>query len=279
MGARAEPQWRWPAIACELGHPSHRYSRIPITLDGPTAYTDCSPIPQHLRTDFEFDVWGEEYPEALGGPYCPAYDNVSQTIREHGVWEPHETILALAVCSTARLGRFMVDVGANVGWYSTLAAVKGLPVVAYEADPEHARLCAQNVARYAAEHAYAVYNDRIDGTVEMPLLVTRLAKIDVEGNEHEAVEAMWLSIERGFVDHILIEVSPCFRDDYPQLVRKIMQQGYDCYRIPPKHRPPIDLSNVAAVMEQHRVSLGEVDEVVNGSAQQNMWLRRIGADW
>ena len=69
---------------------------------------------------------------------------VSRRIREEGVWEPYETSLVL---SLLRPGDVFVDVGANIGYFSVLAAsVVGDAgaVFAFEPDPENFRLLRAN---------------------------------------------------------------------------------------------------------------------------------------
>jgi FkbM family methyltransferase len=69
---------------------------------------------------------------------------VSRRIREEGVWEPYETSLLLGLL---RPGAVFVDVGANVGYFSILAAsVVGAEgaVFAFEPDPDNFRLLQAN---------------------------------------------------------------------------------------------------------------------------------------
>ncbi len=69
---------------------------------------------------------------------------VSQRLREHGIWEPYETSLVL---SLLRPGDVFIDVGANVGYFSVVAAsVVGAQgaVFAFEPDPDNCRLLRAN---------------------------------------------------------------------------------------------------------------------------------------
>jgi len=71
---------------------------------------------------------------------------VSRRLREEGVWEPYETSLLLALL---RPGDVFVDVGANIGYFSVLAASvvgdKGA-VFAFEPDPANYQLLEANAA-------------------------------------------------------------------------------------------------------------------------------------
>ena len=69
---------------------------------------------------------------------------VSQRLREHGIWEPYETSLVLTLL---RPGDVFIDVGANVGYFSVVAAsVVGAEgaVFAFEPDPDNCRLLRAN---------------------------------------------------------------------------------------------------------------------------------------
>ena len=69
---------------------------------------------------------------------------VSRRIREEGVWEPYETSLVL---SLLRPGHVCVDVGANIGYFSVLAAAvvgEGGSVFAFEPDADNFALLQAN---------------------------------------------------------------------------------------------------------------------------------------
>ena len=76
--------------------------------------------------------------------------HVSKAIKEQGVWELFETKLLLA-CLQAQYTNSMpnfVDVGANLGYYSLIAAAsfEHLSVYAFEPEPRNAELLQQNIA-------------------------------------------------------------------------------------------------------------------------------------
>ncbi len=81
---------------------------------------------------------------------------VSRQLREQGVWEPYETELLL---SLLRPGGVFVDVGANIGYFSVLAAARvgatGV-VVAVEPDPDNCRLLRRSLAHNALERQVQV---------------------------------------------------------------------------------------------------------------------------
>lgn len=78
--------------------------------------------------------------------------HVSRRLREDGIWEPFETSLLVALL---RQGDVFVDVGANIGYFSVLAANcvgDTGAVFAFEPDPENFRLLLANIALNGVEH-------------------------------------------------------------------------------------------------------------------------------
>lgn len=77
---------------------------------------------------------------------------ISRRLREEGVWEPFETSLLLALL---RPGHVFLDVGANLGYFSLLAAsVVGDQgrVFSFEPDPANYRLLLANAALNHLDH-------------------------------------------------------------------------------------------------------------------------------
>lgn len=78
--------------------------------------------------------------------------HVSLRLRQEGVWEPFETSLVLALLGP---GDVFVDVGANIGYFSVLAASRvgdSGAVFAFEPDPENYRLLVANAALNGLQH-------------------------------------------------------------------------------------------------------------------------------
>ncbi|MCB1484492.1 MAG: FkbM family methyltransferase [Hyphomicrobiaceae bacterium] len=72
-------------------------------------------------------------------------DYVSPAIRDRGIWEPFETHLFLALL---KQGDVVIDIGANIGWYSLVAALRvgqSGQVISYEPSAENFALLARNV--------------------------------------------------------------------------------------------------------------------------------------
>ena len=71
---------------------------------------------------------------------------ISRAIAHDGVWEPFETMIFTRLC---KQGDIVLDLGANIGWYSVLAAKlvsESGRVFAFEPDKMNARLLQMNAA-------------------------------------------------------------------------------------------------------------------------------------
>lgn len=294
MNPNREDMTVWQFITCQQSHP-HVTKPVHIDLATPHGLTDLPPIPSHLAYNFTMDVWDwrlytnelkkfEESFDLKPGddmgytiPYCPAVDNVSETIDTTGIWEPAETILALQVFSTANLRRHFLDFGSQIGWFTHLAFHHGLTVDAYDADPDCVRMLSR---QYASTDLVNVHHQRIDDTFTLPQLLPwsiRLAKLDLEGAERHAIHALWPFIISGQVDHILMEVSPCWSDRYADLLDSLVAQGYDLYSLPQKSHPPHQL--VDPSIDLARVHRDEIPAFLASVEQDDVWLKREGADW
>ena len=96
-----------------------------------------------------------------------------------------------------------------------------------ESDPENVRLRARNVELNGWGGQVEVLPVSVDDDQGRLLGVdrqVRLAKIDVEGAERDAVRMLWPSIEAGMVDHLLVEVSPVFDDYSPHPVSDLVER-------------------------------------------------------
>ena len=89
---------------------------------------------------------------------------VSRCIREHGIWERYETSLVLNLLQP---GDVFVDVGANIGYFSVLAASRvgaGGSVIAFEPDPENYRLLCANAELNGLAHSITAVNAALSDT-------------------------------------------------------------------------------------------------------------------
>ena len=86
--------------------------------------------------------------------YAPSWSRVAAVLVGTGLTERDDAIFTLDVL---RPGDLYVDVGANIGFYSVLAARRGARVEAFEPSPEAGRACERSVALNDLEHSVAIH--------------------------------------------------------------------------------------------------------------------------
>lgn len=291
----------WDEIACQRSH-DHHAMEVVVDLSRPHGYFDYAQVPERLHRSFAMMIWDPARHPVDGGPYCPAHDAVSETIVTHRIWEPRETILALSVLETAPPGSVMFDMGAQLGWFSMLAASCGVNALAFEADSDNALLMQKGAElngwgqllrpeeiEEIKEIRQRPLIESFYGRIGPETLATdasgfeggiRLAKIDLEGAEFEAIRVLWPAIEAGRLDHMLMEVSPCFADGYPELVQRMIDAGYRAYALPEKHQPPWGLDDLPRDLDEWRLDgLPDLAALIQGVPQQDVWFAREGASW
>lgn len=274
----------WEDIRCQRGHERHESRRVQVVLGGPTGYQDHAAVPKKLARHFEMEVWDPQVYPVDGGPYCPAHDAVSATIVSHRIWEPRETIVALHVLTEAGPRTAMIDMGAQLGWFTLLAASCGTPVLAYEADGENTRLLCTSLEANDWRSLVQMAPFRITSEtpeLELPDVPIALVKLDLEGAENEGIRMLRPSIEAGLVDHLLIEVSPVFAGYYPELVADLVDVGYRAYTLPPRQRPPVSLIDLAC-LEPYRIDTftrGVLMKLVESWHQEDVFFVREEVAW
>lgn len=214
---------------CSVGHATHPTVIVDVELGGCAAIPDwpgIAPDELYAWTMAVFD--GTQSTPA----YCPGDSDVSRTIRLHGAWEGFETAL---VARLLREPGPVLDFGANVGWYTLLAVISGCDVLAVEADPVIAAVLADNALRATVAHALV-------GADTAPLTLgpqVRLVKADVEGGEPEVVRVLGDLLAAQRIDHLLVEVSPCFGGAWLSMLADLAGYGYVGHTVPTKGFDPV----------------------------------------
>ena len=203
-----------------------RWANIRLSC-GNRPWEDYAPVPDRFALSWPMKVMDSD---------GDAHYVVSDALVEYGMWEPAETnamLLAFERCPKAGF----IDFGANVGYYSVMAGLCGLPVLAIEGDPDIASVLADN-ARVARR-----INPKcrwIDGT---PLRsfdrpdFRYVVKVDLEGADHLALRSIDHLADQ--VDIVLIELSPTFGTGWDEAVTRLYNWGLIGALVPDKARPPV----------------------------------------
>ena len=219
--------------ACQAGHQRHESQLVSVILDGQPAVPDLPPIPHDLACTWDMHVWHTDPYMGQIGIYCTGQDETSLSIASQGIWEGYETLAALQILQQPGL---VVDVGAQVGWYTMLAAVNGCDVTAIEADPENVRLLEKNTAQF--DHVEIIHGWVGDDTPPAYPQPVRLLKVDIEGLEREAVRVFRPGLVLHDIDWVMLELTPSFPgSDIGGIVAQLHAAGYQTRLVPEKGDP------------------------------------------
>ncbi len=162
--------------------------------------------------------------------WCPGRCDISRTIDLYGYWEKEETNRFFDCLSGRRPGEVVIDVGANVGWYTMLAATSGYQVYAVEGITETLMLLHENAERFGVSELVMPWRSHWDSTTpvmpDVDFPDVRILKIDIEGNEPEAVRILAPLLEARRVQYAMIEVTPQFGPHYQPMVQAMFDYGY-----------------------------------------------------
>jgi FkbM family methyltransferase len=127
---------RYWLVGCRAGHrPSLRWLRdvVQRAHPGSRPWLVEAKVPQLPPFEFEIHRRADRY--------------ISGDLARDKIWEPFETEVFRRIC---RQGDFVVDIGANIGWYAAVASAlignEGR-LVCFEPDPANHALLARNIAR------------------------------------------------------------------------------------------------------------------------------------
>ncbi|MFM9859367.1 hypothetical protein RUR49_12885 [Pseudoxanthobacter sp. M-2] len=190
-------------------------------------------------------------------------DAVTETIREYGCWEPDETeiILELLPPGEADSGYF-VDVGAQLGYYSLIAASRGYKVLSFEYDIDVYATLVENIRLNGFQNLITPYRryvcDTCDGVAKGVPRVSidaladafklstygiRLLKVDVEGFDPLVIRGAMECFRNRSIHAAIVEISPKFEkrtpfSQYVKMAADVAGLGYAVYDIgiAPKRR-------------------------------------------
>lgn len=264
--------------SCQAGHPRHERLRIDLNLHGPHhGLPDIPGVPDYLAHRMAFEVYNyQTYRDTPG--YCTGDDVVSFSIYTQGVWEGFETLLELDILHRGNRNNLVLDFGAHVGWYSTLAAIDGYHVVAFDIDAENLDVLMHNAALNDCAELVTPRQLWIDA--DSPRFVgvgerIEFLKCDIEGNEQHAFRMTSHLFAQQRVNYALLEISPIFNTSYPDLIETIVQLGYRPYKVPGKgweHSDTFGEHPLDTLKAYCEIPRAELRSTIESWSQENMLL-------
>lgn len=278
--AAPDPSDESRGLRCHAGHAAHEMRRVTAVLRGQGIVHEYPAIPSRFATALDLDVYRYERYAGFRG-YCTGQDESSHALSLGQVWEGYETLLALAILAAGDRSRVVLDFGAHLGWYSTLAAIWDYRVVAFEADGENAERCADNARLNGVGHLVDVVHSWIGAdTPALPADAeeVELLKSDLEGGEDHVERVCRDLFAAGRVRYALMEISPVLAGHYPETVRRIADAGYVAHDVPSKAASPalkaaFEADPLAAI-RACRIADADIEAYVRGLRQSNFLFVR-----
>lgn len=242
----------------------------------PRAYKDCKPVDLMesgapiSRPDAVLTVLPRPFTITL--PPRGTGQLVAQNLYRVGVFAPVATELFLALLGDGpRAGgpRLVVDIGMNLGYFTSVALTLGYDVAAFE--PQEALVplvrstMTSNTAEFAGghvsffpcavgasyshvhvndSHADAAYRSVAMGG-DIPLVTlsdvvaqdVALLKIDTEGNELGVFNGAEVLLDNFSVDAILVEIKTA--ESRLEIIGRLAARGYDCHQFVERYFKPL----------------------------------------
>ncbi|SIP87211.1 FkbM family methyltransferase [Aquipseudomonas alcaligenes] len=131
---------------------------------------------------------------------------ISRDLARDGIWEPFETQVFGRLCTP---GANVLDLGANIGWYTAVASQlvgEQGSVIAFEPDAANYRLLTQNVAQLASGANVATFNAAVsDQQGLLPLYQSDTNKGDhrlfSDSSERATQEVAVTTLDLFFAEH------------------------------------------------------------------------------
>jgi hypothetical protein len=232
-------------------------------------------------------------------------DAVTETIREYGCWEPDETEIVLELLPPDEAGSgYFVDVGAQLGYYSLIAASCGYKVLSFEYDVDVFATLIENIRmngfqnlitpqrRYVCDTADGVAKgvrrvsiDSLADAFDFNSYGIRLLKVDVEGFDPSVIRGAMGCFQKRSIFAAIVEISPKFEkrtpfSQYMKMAADVESLGYKVYDIgiAPKRRLSIDHDHLARLAGRELTSFdeAEVRAMIGAKEQTNFLFVRTG---
>ena len=259
---------------CKNGHDTHQTKVVDFTLD-------ISPKLKIENMKMKIYDWSAYSDETFSRytQYCNGQDIISYKIDKEHLWEPYETAIIMDILSEKDEPGTFYDLGAHIGWYSTIGLKMGRHTISVDSDWENIKMVEDNAKLNGVEahvHKEIINIDTLGEPREVPV---HLLKVDIEGEEQHAFRQFERSFWSKTVKYALFEISPVFNDSYPKLCADIMDLGYDCYQIPTPgfHVQEFEDAPLATLKKYCKLERGTIEDYIKTLHQENMIFIRQDA--
>jgi hypothetical protein len=177
--------------------------------------------------------------------YSKKYQNQSQSLgldiickclKKDGCWEPFQTEITREILTEKTEGVFL-DLGCHIGYYSILASSLGIKTYSVDGNNKFLNLFRESIKINSLENI-EIINSVISSDFDLELFISKhninqikLIKMDLEGSETNIIKLFEPLFLNKKINNLIIEISPKFNNDYPELCRYIFNHGFKIYDI------------------------------------------------
>jgi FkbM family methyltransferase len=188
---------------------------------------------------------------------------ITRSILENGYWDKHSSELVHEILKKNRL--LFVDIGANIGYYSLLAASIGIKCIAFEPIKKNYRIFEKSIKDNNFQHLIKLYKvalgeehkmvefniitrnmgsatmydfiDKMEADYKenvmlfladdllLPIEQEMFIKMDVENMEVNVIKGMIQTLSKGRVKYLLMEISKVV--DQTELFKILKEKGFN----------------------------------------------------
>jgi hypothetical protein len=161
------------------------------------------------------------------------YDIISKCLERDGCWEPYQTEITKEILKDG--DNIFLDVGGHIGYYSLLASQYNNDVYIIEREIVYGKMIQKNIESNNIQNINLIKMEvnkdfNLDNIIPFDKEI-KLIKCDIEGYEIEFIDSIFDRLINKSIKNIILEISPNFRNNYPEYVKKIMDLGYSAYDI------------------------------------------------
>ena len=183
---------------------------------------------------FDYLYYSKKYTDQRFDDESVGLDIISYCLEHDKTWEPFQTEITAEILKEDKNGIF-IDVGCQLGYYSTLASLIGTKTFSIDSCNSFLTLFNKTITNNNLTNIKIVtesVDENFNLVEHIPSPVNiNLIKIDIEGSEKFLINSIDTLLSEKKIKNIIMEISPRLDKDYDTLCVKLHSYGYKIYDI------------------------------------------------
>lgn len=192
-------------------------------------------------------------------------DIISKDIKQYNCWEPFQTEITKEILKNGN--NIFIDIGHHLGYYSLLASVFNNHVYSIDCNNEYIDIFLKSIKDNNITNIKQI-NQRVDENFTLDNLIDKnsyikLIKCDIEGNEIEFIDSILERLKNKKIEYLILEISPKFRNNYPEYVLKIKNLGYKIYDIGLSPPRKLNINFNLQSLDKCKIDINNINDMTN----------------